>query len=115
MDLVNINTQIASAVAKAKDANELTGLSGAGLLGTHGTQGSAGFDFASTLDAALKSVSQTQAESGELQKQFQLENPNVSLEQTVVAMNISSISFAAAVQVRNRLVQAYDQVMNMQV
>ena len=33
----------------------------------------------------------------------------------MVAMNTSALNFSAAVQVRNRLVQAYDQIMNMQV
>lgn len=33
----------------------------------------------------------------------------------MIAMNKSSISFQAAVQVRNRLVQAYEQIMNMPV
>jgi len=107
MDLTSINSQIAGAVANAK-----------GVLGAttpSSATSASGVDFASTLDSALKSVSQTQAQAEELQRQFQLENPNVSLEQTMVAMNTSALSFSAAVQVRNRLVQAYDQVMNMQV
>lgn len=74
-----------------------------------------GADFVSSLDAALKSVSQSQSKSADLQKQFQLENPAVSLEETMIAMNKASISFSAAVQVRNRLVQAYEQIMNMPV
>ncbi len=107
MDLTSINSQIAGAVSNAK-----------GVLGATAPSagaGTPGVDFAASLDSALKSVSQTQAQSEELQRQFQLENPNVSLEQTMVAMNTSALSFSAAVQVRNRLVQAYDQVMNMQV
>ncbi|SPJ15249.1 Flagellar hook-basal body complex protein FliE [Burkholderiales bacterium] len=107
MDLASINSQIANAVANAKSV--------AGATGAMAGSGGTGFDFASSLDSALKAVSQSQTRSDELQKQFQLENPNVSLEQTMVAMNTSALSFAAAVQVRNRLVQAYDQVMNMQV
>jgi flagellar hook-basal body complex protein FliE len=108
MDLASINSQIANAVANAKSVAGATDAMAA-------DGGGAGFDFASSLDSALKAVSQSQTRSDELQKQFQLENPNVSLEQTMVAMNTSALSFAAAVQVRNRLVQAYDQVMNMQV
>jgi len=107
MDLASINTQIAHAVANAKSV--------VGATDAPTDSGGAGFDFASSLDSALKSVSNSQAQSSELQKQFQLENPNVSLEQTMIAMNTSALSFAAAVQVRNRLVQAYDQIMNMQV
>jgi len=108
MDISSINTQIASAVANAK------GVAGAASAATSGA-GSTGFDFSSTLDSALKSVSQTQANAEELQKQFQLDNPNVSLEQTMIAMNESQLTFSAAVQVRNRLVQAYDSIMNMPV
>ena len=106
MDLASINSQIAGAVANAKSVLGATSPSAGGAPGV---------DFASSLDSALKSVSQTQAQAEELQRQFQLENPNVSLEQTMVAMNTSALSFSAAVQVRNRLVQAYDQIMNMQV
>jgi len=107
MDLASINAQIAGAVQNAKGVMGAT----APALGS----GAAGTDFASTLDSALKSVSQSQAQAEELQRQFQMENPNVSLEQTMVAMNTSALSFSAAVQVRNRLVQAYDSIMNMQV
>lgn len=74
-----------------------------------------GADFVASLDAALKAVSRGQNEAAELQRQFQLENPNVSLEETMIAMNKSQLTFQAAVQVRNKLVQAYEQVMNMPV
>jgi len=111
MDLAGINNQIASRIT---DLQAGRGAGAATSVGATGG-GAAGFDFAATLDSALKAVSRSQADAGELQKQFQLENPNVSLEQTMVAMNTSALNFSAAVQVRNRLVQAYDQIMNMQV
>jgi len=107
MDLASINSQIATAVANAKGVAGATGDS-SGIEG-------GGLEFAASLDSALKAVSSSQVKSDELQKQFQLDNPNVSLEQTMIAMNTSALNFAAAVQVRNRLVQAYDQIMNMQV
>jgi flagellar hook-basal body complex protein FliE len=102
MDLGSINAQIASAVASSQSA-------------TSAAKPAGGVDFASSLDAALKAVSRGQAQADEMQRQFQLENPNVGLEDAVVAMSKANISFSAAVQVRNRLVQAYDQIMNMQV
>jgi len=39
----------------------------------------------------------------------------VSLEQTMVAMQKAQIGFQATLQVRNRLVQAYTEIMSMQV
>jgi flagellar hook-basal body complex protein FliE len=104
MEIKAINAQIAQAVSAMKAPTAVTAAQDAG-----------GVDFIASLDSALKNVSGNQKVSSELQRQFQLENPNVSLEETMIAMNKSSISFQAAVQVRNRLVQAYESVMNMPV
>ena len=54
--------------------------------------------FSSVLENALKEVSQSQLQSGELQKQVQLENPKVGLEETMIAMQKSQIHFQAALQ-----------------
>jgi len=64
---------------------------------------------------ALKGVSDSQNEATAMQNELQLDNPSVSLEQTMIAMNKSQIGFQAAITVRNRLVQAYTDIMNMQV
>ena len=50
-----------------------------------------------------------------MQQQVQLGNPSVSLEQTMVAIQKAQIGFQATVHVRNRMVQAYTDIMNMQV
>ena len=50
-----------------------------------------------------------------LQREVQLDNPTVSLEETMVAMQKSQIGFQAVLQVRNRLVSAYSDIMNMQI
>jgi flagellar hook-basal body complex protein FliE len=72
-------------------------------------------DFSSVLSQALQSVSATQNQATEMQRQVQLDNPNVSIEETMVAMQKAQIGFQATLQVRNRLVQAYSDIMNMQV
>jgi flagellar hook-basal body complex protein FliE len=74
-----------------------------------------GAGFSAALSQALKSVSATQAQATEMQRQVQLDNPNVSIEETMVAMQKAQIGFQATLQVRNKLVQAYSDVMNMQV
>ena len=74
-----------------------------------------GGSFQSAMAQALQSVSQSQQEATTLQRELQLDNPSVSLEQTMVAMQKAQIGFQATVQVRNRLVQAYSDIMNMQV
>jgi flagellar hook-basal body complex protein FliE len=74
-----------------------------------------GADFGSALDDALNEVSRLQTKSADLQKAFQSGDSAVSLEQTMVAMQKSQVAFQAAVTVRNRLVSAYTEIMNMQV
>lgn len=74
-----------------------------------------GADFGDAMAQALKSVSAAQNESGRLQREVQLDNPTVSLEETMVAMQKAQIGFQATLQVRNKLVQAYSDIMNMQV
>jgi len=71
--------------------------------------------FQSAMSQALRSVSDAQLQSQTLQRELQLDNPAVSLEQTMVAMQKAQLGFQATLQVRNRLVQAYSDIMNMQV
>jgi len=71
--------------------------------------------FAQAMTQALKGVSEAQHQAERLQREVQLDNPTVSLEETMIAMQKSQIGFQTALQVRNRLVQAYSDIMNMQV
>ena len=74
-----------------------------------------GSGFQSALTQALHSVSQQQRQAEALQRELALDNPAVSLEQTMVAMQKAQIGFQAVLSVRSRLVQAYSEIMNMQV
>jgi len=71
--------------------------------------------FQQALGQALSAVSRSQNEATAMQREVQFDNPTVSIEQTMVAMQKAQIGFSAALQVRNRLVQAYTDIMNMQV
>ena len=92
----------------------LSGLGG--LAGKRpGAVGGVDGGFADNFKSALKSVSQAQNEASRLQTQVQLGNPKVSLEETMLAMQKSQIGFQATLHVRNRMVQAYTDIMNMSV
>ena len=86
------------------------GMPRAGAVGEVATGG-----FRAAMADALKGVSEGQFKAEALQKELTLDNPNVSVEQTVMAMQKAQIGFQAALQVRNRLAQAYSDIMNMQV
>jgi len=74
-----------------------------------------GPSFSDALGDALKSVSRAQDASGDLQRRFQAGVEGVSLEETMIAMQKAQVGFQAALAVRNRLVSAYTDVMNMSV
>jgi flagellar hook-basal body complex protein FliE len=77
--------------------------------------GPVGADFGQAMAQALKSVSQAQQQSDQLQRAVQMDTPGVSIEETMIAMQKAQIGFQGAIAVRNRLVQAYTDIMNMQV
>ncbi len=71
--------------------------------------------FGNALDQALRSVSSAQQEAASLADGFQADPGSVSLEQAMVSMQKAQIGFQSALHVRNRLVSAYSDIMNMQV
>jgi flagellar hook-basal body complex protein FliE len=85
------------------------------LAHTRGSNAAEPAGFQQALSTALRSVSETQNAATRMQREVQLDNPSVSLEETMVAMQKAQIGFQATLQVRNRLVQAYSDIMNMQV
>jgi len=106
--------QSRGAMADAPASNAIGGLGGAvGGIGRPGEVAAPGFQ--QTLSSALDKVSQTQAKSGSLQQAFEMGDPRADLARVMVAMQQSTVAFRATVEVRNRLVQAYQDVMNMPV
>lgn len=98
--------------------NEMRRLSAAAEGNENGVQPTAGgapADFARTLQQSLEQVNAAQQTSAELATAFQLGDPEVSLSQVMLAGQKASLGFEATVQVRNKLLSAYQEIMNMQV
>lgn len=72
-------------------------------------------DFASVLKSSLDGVAQAQNQATTLQNAFVMGDDKVSLSDTMIAMQKANISLQATVQVRNKVVAAYNDIMNMQV
>ena len=70
-------------------------------------------DFQQLLSQAVDKVNAVQKESGQLAQSFQAGDPNVSLAQVVIASEKSGVAFEAMTEVRNRLVNAYEDIMKM--
>ncbi|QGZ39237.1 flagellar hook-basal body complex protein FliE [Pseudoduganella flava] len=78
-------------------------------------QPAAKVDFSNALKGALDSVAESQNKAEALSKRFQMGDDSVNLSDVMISMQKASINFQATVQVRNKLVQAYSDIMNMQV
>lgn len=84
-----------------------------GAVGQADKAGAASFQTA--MSQALRAASDAQLDSEGQARELQLGNPTVSLEQTMVASVKSQLAFQSVLAVRNRMVQAYTEIMNMQV
>lgn len=72
-------------------------------------------DFSRVLKSTLDGVNESQTKADILGKKFALGDDNVSLADVMIAGQKASISFQATIQVRNKVVAAYQDVMSMQV
>ncbi len=75
----------------------------------------AGNDFAKLLKNSIDGVNARQVEATGLARDFELGVPNTNLTDVMISMQKANLSFQQMVQVRNRLVSAYHDIMNMQV
>ncbi|GHD57736.1 flagellar hook-basal body complex protein FliE [Jeongeupia chitinilytica] len=82
---------------------------------TPAAEATGGADFAGLLKSSLDQVSQMQQSAQAQQAAFQAGAPEADLQDVMVSLQKASLSFQTMVQVRNKLVSAYQEVMNMQV
>jgi len=74
-----------------------------------------GADFAQVLQNSIAQVSQTQQQADAMAANFAAGNSTENLHEVMIALQTASLSFQEMIQVRNKLVSAYQDVMNMQV
>jgi flagellar hook-basal body complex protein FliE len=72
-------------------------------------------DFGALLKQSIDKVNDMQQHAGQLSTAFEQGDKNVDVAEVMVALQKANVSFEAMVQVRNRLVSAYQDIMNMQV
>lgn len=78
-------------------------------------QAAGGVDFSQVLKSAIDQVGQAQKEAHQMTENFATGQNNVNLQDVMVNLQKANISFQQMVQVRNKLVSAYHDIMNMPV
>ncbi|MBP6058295.1 MAG: flagellar hook-basal body complex protein FliE [Nitrosomonas sp.] len=72
-------------------------------------------DFSEKLKAAVDQVNNVQQTADKLSMQFVSGESNVDLHEVMISLQKANVSFQSMIQVRNKLVTAYQEIMNMQV
>ena len=72
-------------------------------------------NFADMLNSAINGVNGMQLHAKELTNRFEMGDPNLSLADVMLAKEKSGIAFEATLQVRNKVLDAYKQIMQMPV
>jgi flagellar hook-basal body complex protein FliE len=83
------------------------------LAGASGAQAPQPASFANVLKAGLDSVNASQLRATDLATKFERGVPGVELSQVMLESQKASVAFRATAEVRNRLVSAYQEIMNM--
>lgn len=111
MDLPAIDS-ILSQLRAAQSA--ASGRSGPGEAAQATVDGQ-GASFAESLKSSIAQVNGAQLKAQDMAQAYELGTGEISLHEVMVQMAKANISFQTMIQVRNRLVSAYHDMMNMQV
>ncbi len=105
MTEINTNKLLETMQSMIKSARQSVVPSDAGTKG----------DFQNVLSNAIGKTNELMKASGALAAKYEKGDPSVELVDVMIASQKSSVSFQALTQVRNRLVNAYQDIMNMQI
>ncbi len=70
-------------------------------------------EFTSILKESIQSVNDRKQVAESMARSFELGDPNVELSQVSIEMQKARIAFEALTQVRNKVISAYQEIMNM--
>lgn len=101
--------QLKAAAARTSPANANPISDGALLT----KQATGAVDFQAVFKSSLDQVNQVQLQSQQLAQRFETGDSSVSLSDAMISLQKSSIALQQTVQVRNKLVSAYQEIMNM--
>ncbi len=72
-------------------------------------------EFSTLLKSSIDKVNDVQMQAGEMAKRFDAGDETITLSDVMINLQRASVSFQAMTQVRNRLVSAYQDIMNMSI
>jgi flagellar hook-basal body complex protein FliE len=113
MQIDAVLAQIRSMQAQVRGAGGPPSAISQAAAGVGGPVQSPANSFANVMKQGLEQVNQTQQRASDLASQFERGVPGIELPQVMLEMQKASVSFRAITEVRNRFVNAYQEIMNM--
>jgi flagellar hook-basal body complex protein FliE len=111
--MTSINTEISNVLAQIRALSE--GINSQSPIQPNPGANAESVGFGSVLKHAVNSVSEQQQVAEAAASRFQAGDANTSIAEVVVEMQKASVSFQAMAEARNRIVDAYREIMNMSV
>ncbi len=117
---MDVSTKMNSMLAQMKAMEQAASMDkapniGGGLNPVSPTSQSSPSDFANVFKSAIDSVNEIQKESGALSTGYINGDPTIDITRVMVANQKSGLAFQSMLQVRNKLVESYKEVMNMSI
>lgn len=109
MNSIDVSSLLAEMRALAAQAQSLDDSAGVAADAVPKTR------FADLLGESVNAVHEAQTEAKQLASAFEAGDENVDLAQVMISLQKASLSFNAMTEVRNKLVSAYQEIMNMPV
>lgn len=109
MNNIDVSSLLAEMRSLAAQAQTLDAVAGPGDDAVQKTR------FADLLGESVDAVNEAQSRASELARAFEAGDPNVDLAEVMISLQKASLSFNAMTEVRNKLVNAYQEIMNMPV
>ncbi|WP_426399071.1 flagellar hook-basal body complex protein FliE [Ralstonia sp. R-29] len=108
MDLSNANSVVSL-------MNSVLAPSTVGSSTASGGTGKPSVDFGSVLKSSLDRVDASQQKAESISRSFEMGNNDVDLHDVMLSLQKANIDMQTAVQVRNKLVSAYQSIMSMSI
>jgi len=97
------------------EAMALAAKGGPSVVGTDTSTTSGGVDFQSLLKNAINQVNDAQNSAQAKAQDFQMGKSDTSLEEVITSLQKANLSLQGMIAVRNKLVDAYKDITNIQV
>lgn len=113
MDITNANSVVSLMNSVLAPSSKVGGLGSAS--GADGDGAKVSVDFGAVLKSSLDKVDASQHKAESISRGFEMGNSDVDLHDVMLSLQKANIDLQTAVQVRNKLVSAYQSIMGMSI